>query len=257
MGLAAANIRIVRRGTGPALVLLHCLGVDHRLWDIAAAGLERDFTLIAYDFPGHGAAAVPASPYGIADLSAALAVLLDRAGIARAHVAGISLGGLIAQDFAANHPPRVERLALIDTTPRYTDEMRQMWAVRAAQARRDGVKSLIPGLLDIWFTKDFVAQDPPAVRYVRDALAACSDEGYALACAALAAADLRDRAPRISAPTLVVCGEQDIPSFLDAARWLNGNIKESRLAWLGPARHCSVLEQPDAFQKALREFLAF
>lgn len=256
MGLDAADIRIVRRGTGPALVLLHCLGVDHRLWDIAAAGLERNFTLLAYDFPGHGAAAMPASPYGIADLSAALTALLNREGIARAHVAGISLGGLVAQDFAATRPGMVDKLVLIDTTPRYTEEMRRMWAIRAAQARRDGVKSLIPGLLDIWFTKDFVAQGPPALRYVRDALATCSGEGYALACEALAAADLRDRASRIAAPTLVVCGEQDIPSFLDAARWLNGTIKGSRLAWLGPARHCSVLEQPESFQKALREFLA-
>jgi len=254
--LDACSVTLHRTGNGPPLVLLHCLGVDHCLWPFALAGLERERTLLAYDFPGHGTSALPTVPYGIADLSNQLAGILDRAGIARAAVAGISLGGLVAQHFAATFPARVDRLVLIDTTPRYTDELRAMWAVRAAQARQDGVKSLIPGLLDIWFTKDFVAQNPSPVRYVRDTLEKCSGEGYARACETLAAADLRPLAAKIAAPTLVVCGEQDIPSFLGAARWLNANIAGSKLAWLAPARHASILEQPDAFRRTLRDFLA-
>jgi len=254
--LDARTVTLHRMGNGPPLVLLHCLGVDHRLWPIALAGAEHEHTLLAYDFPGHGESRAPSAPYGIADLSAQLAAVLDRAGVARATVAGISLGGLVAQHFAASFPTRVDRLVLIDTTPRYTDEMRKMWAVRAAQARKDGVKSLIPGLLEVWFTPSFVAQDPPAVRYVRDTLERCSGEGYAHACEALAAADLRGLAATIRAPTLVVCGEQDIPSFLDAARWLKANIANAKLAWLAPAQHASILEQPDAFRRTLRDFLA-
>lgn len=249
-------ITLHRTGNGPPIVLLHCLGVDHRLWQIALAGMDRDRMLLAYDFPGHGESPVPTAPYDIADLSAQLAEILDRADIARAAVAGISLGGLVAQHFAATYPARIDRLVLIDTTPRYTDELRGMWAIRAAQARKDGVASLIPGLLEIWFSRAFVAQDPPAVRYVRDAFKRCPNEGYARACEALAGADLGALAPKISAPTLVVCGDQDIPSFLDAARWLHANIANSKLAWLAPARHASILEQPEAFRRALREFLA-
>jgi 3-oxoadipate enol-lactonase len=254
--MEAGGITVHRRGSGPPLVLLHCLGVDHRLWEIGAAGLDRDAMLLAYDFPGHGETAVPAAPYSIADLSVQLAALLDREGVARADLAGISLGGLVAQHFAATRPERVDRLVLVDTTPRYTEEMRRMWSVRAAQARSDGVASLTPGLLAIWFTDAFVASDPPAVRYVRECFARCSGEGYALACEALAAADLRALVPRIAAPTLVVCGDDDIPSFRDAARWLEGEIKDARLAWLAPARHASVLEQPTAFADAVRSFLA-
>ena len=253
--LETGGVTLHRRGQGPPLMLLHCLGVDHRLWDLACAGLERDFTLLAHDFPGHGEAPVPAGPYGIEQLSAQLETLLRRAGIARASLAGISLGGLVAQDFAARRPDLIDKLVLIDTTPRYTDEMRGMWAQRAAQARQAGVRALISGLLDIWFTKEFLAGNPEAVRYVRGCFENCSGEGYALACEALAAADLRDGAPRIKAPALVVCGQQDIPSFLDSARWLAANIKGARLEWLGPARHCSILEQPDSFRKILREFL--
>jgi 3-oxoadipate enol-lactonase len=241
-------------GSGPPLVLLHCLGVDHHAWDFLAP-LESAFTLLRYDLPGQGETPVPAGPYGIADLSHQLAALLRARGIARAHVAGISLGGLIAQHFAADHADLVDRLVLIDTTPRYTEELRAMWAVRAATARREGSAALIPGLLPIWFSPPFLAQNPPSVRYVRDTLARSPGEGYALACEALAAADLRSDAARIAAPTLVVCGDDDIPSFLDAARWLAQSIAGAKLAWIAGARHASILEQPDHALKLFREFL--
>ena len=249
------QVVVHRKGDGPALVLLHCLGVDHRLWDIAAAGLEDDFMLLTYDFPGHGRTPVPQGSYGIADLSAQLGRLLDREGIGQIHIGGISLGGLVAQHFAAANPARVERLMLLDTTPRYTDQMRQMWVVRARQAREQGVASLLGSLLPVWFTPEFIAKDPPAVRYVRECFAADSGEGYALACEALGAADLRPMARNIAAPTLVVCGDQESDAFKDAARWLAGNIGDAVLEWMSPARHASVLEQPGAFVRTARDFL--
>ena len=109
-------ITLHRRGSGHCLVLLHCLGVERHFWDFVAP-LSRELTLVSYDLPGHGETPVPDDPYSIEDLAAQLAGLLKRDGIARAHVAGISLGGLIAQAFAATHPQAVERLVLIDTSP--------------------------------------------------------------------------------------------------------------------------------------------
>src|SRR3954469_8805286 len=90
-GLDLGRITVHRKGSGPTLVLLHCLGVDHGLWDIAAAGLEDSFTLLSYDFPGHGETRVPGCGYSIEDLSRQLTAVLAREGISRAHVAGISL----------------------------------------------------------------------------------------------------------------------------------------------------------------------
>src|SRR5665811_1922710 len=113
------SVTVHQQGSGPALVLLHCLGVDRHFWDFAAE-LSGDFTLVTYDLPGHGKTAVPNHSYGVEDLSDQLAALLRRNNIVRAHIAGISLGGLIAQCLAASHPEMVDRLALIDTTPRYT-----------------------------------------------------------------------------------------------------------------------------------------
>jgi 3-oxoadipate enol-lactonase len=250
----APPLRVHRSGRGPPVVLLHCLGVDHRFWDFAA-GLADAFTLLSYDLPGHGETPVPRGAYDIGDLAQQLAGVFRRHDLTHAHVVGISLGGLIAQHFAATWPGLVDRLVLIDTTPRYTDELRAMWAERAATARSAGVGALVDGLLKIWFTPDFVAADGPAVRYVRTTLARTSSEGYALACEALAAADLQPVAPQIAAPTLVLCGDDDIPSFRAAAQWLAANIRGARLAWLPNARHACVLERPGEAMKLMREFL--
>ena len=73
--LDANSISLERRGSGPPLVLLHCLGVDHHFWDFADE-LARDFTLISYDLPGHGRSSVPSGPYTIEDLSAQLGEVL-------------------------------------------------------------------------------------------------------------------------------------------------------------------------------------
>ncbi len=253
-GLDAKGLTLHRAGSGPPLVLLHCLGVDHRFWDFAAP-LSNRFTLVRYDLPGHGATPVPNGPYTIADLSDQLAAILTLNGIARARIAGISLGGLIAQHFAAHRPESVDRLVLVDTTPRYSDEIRGMWAVRAQTARTKGVGAMVSDLLKIWFSDDALARDRAGVRYVRETLKNTSGEGYALACEALAAADLRADAARIQAPTLVICGENDIPSFLESARWLAGNIKGAKLAWIPQARHASVIECPEQALDLLRDFL--
>lgn len=254
--LSIDSVRLHATGTGPALVLLHPLGVDHRMWDSAVARLKNRFTVLAYDFPGHGETPVPAGPYRIEDLSAQLAALLDWAGVARLHVGGMSLGGLVAQHFAATRPKRVERLILADTTSRYVDDMRAMWVKRAADARSAGTASLTDGILKIWFTDAFRTQDPAAVRYVRECFARTPGEGYALACEALGAADLRALVPAIEASTLVVCGDQDIPSFVDSARWFAATLRSARLEWLSPAKHASPLEHPEAFLRLVERFLA-
>jgi len=253
--LDPATIRLHRAGSGPALVMLHCLGMTHHLWD-CLGGLADRYTLLSYDLPGHGETPVPAAPYGVEQLAAQLAGVLRREGIAKAHIMGISLGGLVAQCFAATESAMTDRLVLCDTTPRYTDEARDMWVVRAAAARQDGAASLLPMIEKIWFTPAFVAADPPAVRLVRDTFRACSGEGYALACEALGAADLRDLAPRIKAPTLVVCGADEGQAFKDAAVWLRDNIAGARLEMIPSAGHASVLEQPVRIEALLREFLA-
>ncbi|HET9904589.1 MAG TPA: alpha/beta fold hydrolase [Xanthobacteraceae bacterium] len=253
--LPVEGVRRHRSGRGPVVVMLHCLGVDHRLWDAAAAALDGSYSILRYDLPGHHESPVPGEPYTIEDVSQQLAAVLDAERIARASIVGISMGGLVAQHFAATNPARTEKLVLCDTTPRYTEAARANWARRAETARNKGVAAMTDALLDVWFTPDFVKANPPAVRYVRECFARVSGEGYAKACEALARADLRALLPDIAAPTLVVCGTEDVPDFLLAAQSFVRVIPDARLAWLAPARHASPLEQPEQFIEALGTFL--
>jgi 3-oxoadipate enol-lactonase len=255
VALDPAVVRVHRAGSGPVLVMMHCLGMTHQLWDCLGS-LADQYTLLRYDFPGHGETPLPVTPYRIAELSAQLASVMRREGVEKAHIMGISLGGLVAQCFAATEPAMTDKLVLCDTTPRYTDEAREMWVVRAAAARKDGAAALLPAIEKIWFTPGFVAAEPPAVRLVRDTFRACSGEGYALACEALGAADLRELAPRIKAPTLVLYGSEEGQAFRDASEWLRDHIAGARLEIVPSAGHASVLEQPLAVERLLRAFLA-
>ena len=254
LALDASSLRLHRSGRGAPLVMLHCLGMTHHLWD-GLHGLGDRCELISYDLPGHGETELPAGAYGVEDLSAQLHAVMLREGIARAHLMGLSLGGLVAQHFAATWPGMVDHLVLADTTPRYTEEARANWTLRAREAREKGPAALLPMIEKIWFTPGFVAADAPAVQLVRETFRACSGEGYARACEALGAADLRDLAARIAAPTLVICGAEEGIAFKDAATWLAEHIAGARLEWIPAAAHASVLEQPEHVARLLRGFL--
>jgi 3-oxoadipate enol-lactonase len=255
MTLPSTDVRVHVTGEGPPVVLLHCLGVDHRLWDGVIDALGAGHRVLTYDLPGHGESATPPAGYSIDDLADQLAAVLDASGVSRAHVAGMSLGGCVAQSFAGRYPERVARLVLADTTPQYPPALKNTWIERASIARSRGVGPLVDEKLTIWFTPDFAAANGPQVRYVRDTLTACDGEGYALACEALGAADLRDSVRRISAPTLIALGDGDLPPFHDAARWMHDAIPGSRVQLIAGARHAAPLQQSAAFAALLRDFL--
>ena len=215
--LDLTDVTVHRRGRGKPLVLLHCLGMDWHFWDVLEPLGDR-FELIAYSLPGHHDTRVPAAPYGEAELSEQLRALLKREGVAKAHIAGISMGGSLAQHFAGTHPEMVDRVILCDCTPRYNDEMRANWPVRAGRARQNGVASLIPMLEKVFFTQASLDENGPNVRHVKEKWAACSGEGYALGCEWLAVLDARAQSKRMSMPTLIMLGSNEGQPFKDAAK---------------------------------------
>ena len=245
----------VRRGQGDVIVLLHCLGADRHLWDGIIGSLSCRFDTVTCDLPGHGVQICPSESYTIENLTDQLAEMLASARIARAHIAGVSLGGLIAQDFAARYADRTAGLVLIDTIARYPDSMRTMWLQRAKVARAEGMAALIPVTLETWFSPQFLAADNSELRYARAVLGATSPEGYALACEALANADLASRASSIRAPTLLLCGSDEMAVFKDAALWFAQHISGATLQWLTPARHMGVLQQPELIAAHMMSFL--
>ncbi len=252
--LDPGQITLHRRGTGKPLVLLHCLGQSWRFWDVLDPLTGRN-ELVAYSFPGHHDTPLPGHQYGAPELTEQLRAVALREGLTKFHLMGISLGGSVAQHFAGTYPDMVDRLVLADCTPRYDDESRANWKLRAAAARRDGVTSLIPFLMQVFFTKDSLDQDGPDVRHVRETFAACDSEGYALACETLAMLDAREQTKRITAPTLILYGSNERQSFKDAAKWMHETIKGSHVLEVPLAGHASVRERPDFVVRHLLAFL--
>ena len=211
--------------------------------------------MLSYDFPGHGATPVPEQPYTIEDLTDQLVGLLQRAAPGGADVVGVSLGGLVAQQLAADHPELVHRLVVVDAVAVYPQALKQQWRDRAASTPEQGIEPLVDPTLSLWFTADQLSRGGEVVDRVRTTLLAGQPLGYARACAALEQVDLTEATGRITAPTLVVCGEDDAPPFTAASRELAARVPGAELVWLAPARHAGVLEQPDQFAEALVGFL--
>src|SRR5262245_64752543 len=100
-------------GEGPTLLLGPSLGSTTAMWEPQVAPLAERFRVVRYDHRGHGHSPVPDEPYELADLGGDVLALLDTLGVERAHVAGLSLGGMVAMWLGVNAPERVERLALL------------------------------------------------------------------------------------------------------------------------------------------------
>jgi 3-oxoadipate enol-lactonase len=236
------------------VLLLHPLGVDRSFWDGVVPTLVGH-EVLTYDLPGHGATAVPDEPYTIEDLADQAAALLSGSGYQRVDVVGVSLGGLVAQRLAVDHPELVRRLVVVDAVAVYPPALKEQWRDRAARTPAEGLAPLVDPTLALWFTADRLTQGGEAVEQVRRQFLAGDPLGYARACQALEQVDLTGVTGAITAPTLVVCGEDDAPPFVAASRALAAALPGAELVWLSPARHAGVLEQPEQFQEALTRFL--
>lgn len=248
-------ITLKRRGRGTPLVMMHCLGQSGAFFDVLEP-LTDQVELITYSYPGHGETPLPGHAYGIPELTDQLRAVALREGLAKFHLGGISLGGSVAAHFAGTYPEMVDRLILADCTPRYDEEARANWPVRGRLARENGVASLIPMLLQVFFTAGSIAEDGPNVRHVRETFERCSGEGYGLACDALAEVDAWEQVKRITAKTLVMLGSNERQSFQDAADRMVATIPGARKVIVPEAGHASIRERPEFAVETIRAFLS-
>jgi len=243
------------KGKGRPLVLIHPLGLDHRLWDYCIGDLAEHRTLITFDLPGHGLSPVPDNNYSIEDISKNLLESLRLADIDKADFLGLSIGGMILQHFASVNASMVEKLILVDTTFKYSKDWQLNWTERARISREEGLENMLEKLLEAFFTEDYLRKGSEDIDYCRDVISKMSGEGYALACEALSRCNLEKSASAITSQTLILCGDQDNDLFKDATLWLSQNIPHSQYEWLAPAQHLSPLERRVDFLKIVRKFL--
>ncbi len=235
------------------VVLIHPLAADQSIWhDVVAALGPR--CVVTFDVPGHGRSVVPEAPWTMADLADQLAALMDAEGYDRAHVAGMSLGGTAALQFALDHPRRVASIVAADCVPHYPDDVAAMLRSRADDARTSGMAAIADSVLAGWFTTNARQATSEIVANARAAFLTTPSEGYAMAVDALIGTDLRQRISRIDCPTLLVCGRDDLPAMRDAALSMAGEIQGSRLEWV-PGAHAAPIEHATEFARLLADFV--
>jgi 3-oxoadipate enol-lactonase len=225
----------------PVVVLSNSLGATRAMWDPQVPALAERYRVVSYDTRGHGASPAPAGPYTLDDLVDDVLALLDRVGAERAHVVGLSLGGMTALRLAAREPQRVHRLAVLCTSAKTEP---QGFLDRAAAVRADGTAPIAEAVVSRWLTPPYAAGHPDLVARLQAMIVGCDDEGYAACAEVVAGIDLRDDLGRITAPTLVVSGAEDqaLPPAHQQA--IADGIGGAELLTVSPGAHLANLEQP-------------
>lgn len=239
-------------GQGPALVFSNSLGTDLRIWDLLIPYLPVGLRLIRYDKRGHGLSDCPEQPWGMDGHVADLAGLLQGLNVQNVVVCGLSVGGMIAQALAAQHPGLVRALILCDTGAKIGTQ--EMWDTRIAAIREGGIEALAGGILERWFSQRFRANDPTFPLW-RNMLIRTTVAGYVGTCAAIRDTDLTERTSRLRLPCLGICGTEDGSTPPDLVRETTALIPGSRFELIRDAGHLPCIEQPEALGGLIAGFL--
>ncbi|HET9142924.1 3-oxoadipate enol-lactonase [Actinophytocola sp.] len=237
----------------PVLVLGSSLGTTADMWRPQLAALTERYRVVRYDHRGHGGSPVPPGRYRLDDLGGDLLDLLDRLGLDRVHLGGLSLGGMVAMWLAANAADRVDRLALLCTSARLGPP--DMWRTRIETVAAQGISAIAEAQLGRWFTPGFAARDPDTIAWARAMLTGTPAAGYVGCCAAIESMDLVPALGAITAPTLVIAGADDPATPPEHARTIAAGIPGAELSIVPDAAHLANVEQPAAVTRLLLDFL--
>ncbi len=242
-------------GQGPWITLSHSLAADAGMWEPQLAALERHFTVLRYDIRGHGRTQGTAGPYSLEQLADDADGLLQHLGVARSHWIGLSLGGMIGQVLAIRHPQRLDHVVIADSTSKAAPNAATLWGERAELARTQGMQALVPSTLSRWFTEPYRGSHPGVMQQVGDMIASTSVDGFAGCCAAIAVIDTQQGLAGLRHPALVLVGDQDQATPPAMAQEIRQHWPLARLQVLSDAAHLSNIEQADAFNRAVLDFL--
>ena len=242
-------------GLGHAVLLVHAIGCDHRMWDGLGEALSPRFRVIRMDVRGHGKSAVTDGPYSLDQLADDARDLLDSLAIEKAHWVGLSMGGMIGQAFALRHPKRLDKLVLANTTSSYGTQGPEMWAARVKAVSEGGMAAIRELAMQRYFTDEFRASDADIVDRIGEGFVATDPVGYIACCNAIRDLDFTGDLHRIKAPTLVIAGEKDVGTPVAMSKAIADAIPGAKLAVIPGAAHLSALENPEAFNRLVLDFL--
>jgi 3-oxoadipate enol-lactonase len=233
----------------PTVVLSSSLGATRAMWDRSVERLTDFFTVVRYDTRGHGASPVVPGPYTIDDLADDVVALLDRLDLHRVHFVGLSLGGMTGLRLAARNPERLDRLVVLCTSALLGPAVG--WVDRAELVRASGAEAVAPTVVQRWYSPAFLVAEPQRVAAAEAMVAATPREGYAGCCEAIAAMDLTEDLPLVTAPTLAIAGQDDPATPPEHLERIATTVRHGRLLVVPDAAHLAIDEQPGTITAAI------
>jgi 3-oxoadipate enol-lactonase len=225
------------------------------MWNPQLEVLEPHFQVLRFDMRGHGDSEATEGAYTLDLLAADVIGLLDALKIVRVHFVGLSIGGMIGQCLGLNYADRFMSLTLCDTSPILPDEAKPLFQERMDLAQKEGMQALVEGTLERWFTPPYRAQNPPEIDLIRNQVLATSITGFNGCSTAIMGLNYLDRLAEIKLPTLIMVGEEDPGTPVEASEAIHELIPNSKLVVLPSAAHLSNVEQSEAFNSQLLRFL--
>jgi 3-oxoadipate enol-lactonase len=252
-----AKIYWDEQGQGAPILLIMGLGYASDMWHRSRPGLSAHYRTIALDNRGVGRSDVPPGPYPIALMASDAAAVLDAAGVEIAHIFGVSMGGMIAQEFALQYPKRVRSLILACTSPgglhavaAKADVLMALMA-RATMTPEQAREVFIPILYDSSTPREHIDEDmrilsnwiPTPAAYMAQIQGILTWEAYS-------------RLPQIAAPTLVIHGDSDRLVPPKNGELIASRIPGAKLVVIPHASHIFGTDQPRTAHQAIGEFLS-
>ena len=250
-----ARIHWDEEGRGAPLLLIMGLGWPSQAWYRSRPVLREKYRTIALDNRGVGRSEAPPGPYSITQMAADAGAVLNAARVNTAHIFGVSMGGMIAQEFALQYPKKVRSLILGCTAAGGSQAVRAEQEALQVLMRRGPdpeqfAKAISPFIYDPGTPAERIEEDtavrrkwyPPADAYFAQLQAITAWEAYS-------------RLGQIAAPTLVIHGENDRLVPPENAKLIAARIPGAKLAMIQRASHIFITDQTEAAHKAILDFL--
>ena len=249
------NYELSGKKDASVVMLSHSLASSMLMWKPQLELLESHFRVLRYDMRGHGKSEATDGAYTMDQLAADVIGLLDALSLHFVHFVGLSIGGMIGQCLALDYADRLKSLTLCDTAPVIAEEAKPLFEERLNRARDKGMEALVEETLGRWFTLPFLKQNPAEVKIICNQILATPRAGFIGCSKAILGLNYLERLSEIKLPTLIIVGEDDPGTPVAASATMHERIRNSKMVVLPAAAHLSNIEQAEAFNTALLNFL--